>query len=84
MSNSLALREVLLGGTGIARMPTFVVGQDVRAGRLRSIFTNYENLQPSIYLVYPRRKHLSPKVRILVDFLAQRVTDLPYRDQGGT
>lgn len=81
MNNSLALREVLLGGGGIARMPTFVVGQDIRSGRLCSIFSNYLMLQPSIYLVYPQRKYLSPKVQAFVEFFAQRITDIPYWDQ---
>ncbi|MEE4379467.1 MAG: LysR substrate-binding domain-containing protein [Candidatus Competibacteraceae bacterium] len=35
MNNSLALREALLNGAGIARMPTFVVGRDLQRGRLR-------------------------------------------------
>ena len=81
MNNSLALREALLGGIGITRTPTFVVGQDIQDGRLRPILTNYETLEVSIYLVYPQRRHLSPKVRAFIDFLVKRISDTPYWDK---
>ena len=80
MNNSLALREALLGGVGITRTPTFVVGDDVAAGRLISLLPNYEILEVSIYLVYPQRRHLSPKIRAFVDFLAARISSEPYWD----
>jgi DNA-binding transcriptional LysR family regulator len=81
MNNSLALREALLGGIGITRTPTFVVGQDIQEGRLQPVLTNYESLEVQIYLVYPQRQHLSPKVRAFVDYFAERIADPPYWDQ---
>jgi DNA-binding transcriptional LysR family regulator len=80
MNNSLALREALLGGAGITRTPTFVVGDDVAAGKLVSLLPNYETLEVSIYLVYPQRRHLSPKVRAFVDFMAARISPEPHWD----
>ncbi len=80
MNNSLALREALLEGAGIMRTPTFVVGDDLAAGRLVSLLKNYKTLEVSIYLVYPQRRHLSPKVRAFVDFMAARITSEPYWD----
>ena len=79
-NNSLALREVLLCGVGITRTPTFVVGKDVQDGHLLSILGNYRTLEVSIYLVYPQRRHLSPKVRAFVDFMADRISEPPYWD----
>jgi len=81
MNNSLALREALLGGIGISRTPTFVVGRDIPEGRLRPILSDYETLEISIYLVYPQRRHLSPKVRAFVDYFAERISDTPYWDR---
>ncbi len=78
MNNSLALREALLRGIGIARTPTFVVGPDIRAGRLQSVLSNYQSLEVHIYIVYPQRRHLSPKVRAFVDFMVKRISDPPY------
>tara|TARA_R110002049_G_scaffold159546_2_gene324518 strand:- start:726 stop:1643 length:918 start_codon:yes stop_codon:yes gene_type:complete len=78
MNNSLALREALLGGVGIMRTPTFVVGGDIAAGRLIPLLRNFQTLELSIYLVYPQRRHLSPKIRAFVDFVSARITAEPY------
>ncbi|MCB1719800.1 MAG: LysR family transcriptional regulator, partial [Candidatus Competibacteraceae bacterium] len=76
----LALREALLSGLGITRTPTFVVGQAIRQGQLINLLDGYETLQLSIYLVYPQRRYLAPKVRAFVDFMAERITENPYWD----
>ena len=81
MNNSLAIREAVLENVGITRTPTFVVGKDIHEGRLVPLLTKYECFQVQIYVVYPQRKHLSPKVRAFVDFLADRITESPYWDQ---
>ncbi len=78
MNNSLALREVLLQGGGITLTPTFVVGADIKAGKLQSVLSNYQNLEVSIYIVYPQRRHLSPKVRAFIDFMIDRIAETPY------
>lgn len=80
MNNSLALREALLAGVGITRTPTFVVGEDIKQGRLKSLLTDHETLELSIYLVYPERRHLLPKVRAFVEFMTTRIGDKPYWD----
>ena len=81
MNNSLAIREAVLENVGITRTPTFVVGKDIQEGRLVPLLTKYECLQVQIYVVYPHRKYLSPKVRAFIDFLADRITESPYWDQ---
>lgn len=78
MNNSLALRETLLQGAGITLTPTFVVGADIRAGKLQPILSNYQVLEHSIYITYPQRRHMSPKVRAFIDFMAHRIDDTPY------
>ncbi len=80
MNNSVALREALLCGIGIARIPTFVVGSDIQAGKLQAVLSDYGTLEVPIYLVFPQRHHPSPKVRAFVDFMAERITGMPYWD----
>ena len=81
MNNSLAVREALLEGVGITRTPTFVVGKDIQEGRLIPVLREYQILEVTIFLVYPQRRHLSPKVRAFVDFMAKRITKTPYWDE---
>lgn len=81
MNNSLALKEAVLGGAGISRMPTFIVGEDIREKRLVPLLTGYRTLEISIYLIYPQRRHVSPKVRAFVDFMAGRLSGTAYWDR---
>ncbi|MCW8881623.1 MAG: LysR family transcriptional regulator [Sedimenticola sp.] len=81
MNNSLALREAVLNGAGIMRAPTFVVGEDIRLGRLQPILANYILPEVSIYAVFAQRKHLSPKVRAFVEFMGECISDTPHWDQ---
>jgi DNA-binding transcriptional LysR family regulator len=69
-TNSLAIREVVLRDVGIAMSPTFVVGDDLRAGTLKALFTDHEALGTfgsHINAVYLPNRYLSPKVRAFVD-----------------
>ena len=59
-------------GAGIVREPDFIIGPDVRAGRLVPILTQFEPAPLMIYAVYPSRRHLSAKVRTFADFLVER------------
>lgn len=68
-NNALAVREALLAGQGIGLSPTFAVGEDVKAGRLKLILESYEVFDGGIYAVYPHNRHLAAKVRTFVDFL---------------
>ena len=81
-NNSDVLRGAALAGVGLMMAPTFIVGDEVRAGRLRPVLTEFEIADLGIYAVYPHKRHLSPKVRAFVDFLAERYGDDPYWDEG--
>ena len=59
-------------GLGIAREPDFIVGPDVKSGRLKPILCRFEPPPLNIYVVYPSRRHLSAKVRAFADFLVAR------------
>jgi DNA-binding transcriptional LysR family regulator len=69
-SNSADLHaELAARGVGIVFEPAFVVGDEIRAGRLVPLLQDYEPAPLPIYAVYPSRRHLSAKVRVFVDFL---------------
>jgi DNA-binding transcriptional LysR family regulator len=80
MNNSLALREAALRGAGIMLTPTFIVGNDIKSGKLKAVLTDYRAQEISIYAIYPERRHLSPKVRAFIDFMKERLSDPPYWD----
>ena len=63
-------RAAALAHQGIILQPSFLVGGDLAAGTLVELMPQYRSLVMGIYALYPTRKHVSPKVRALVDFLA--------------
>lgn len=73
MNNSLALREIVLADVGIMLTPRFIVDTELRAGRLIALLNAYQARELSIYAVYPERRHLSPKVRSFIEFVAERL-----------
>ncbi|MBF0307326.1 MAG: LysR family transcriptional regulator [Alphaproteobacteria bacterium] len=77
-NNGQVLHAALLAGRGIAPMPTFMVGPDLRAGRLQAVLTEYEEEGASVYAVWPSARLVSTKVRVFVDFLATRFGPRPY------
>lgn len=68
-NNGDLLAEAAARGAGIVFEPAFIVGPDVRSGRLVPLLQDFEPAPVPIYAVYPSRKHLSAKVRLFVDFL---------------
>jgi DNA-binding transcriptional LysR family regulator len=56
---------------GIILQPTFMVGASLQSGALVEILPKYKSVELGIYAVYPTRKLLSPKVRLLIDFLVE-------------
>jgi DNA-binding transcriptional LysR family regulator len=81
-NNGTVQRALALSGLGIAFLPTFYVGDELRAGKLQCVLTEWMPRDSSISALYPERRNLSPKVRAFVDFLAARLGPEPYWDQG--
>lgn len=80
VNNGDTLRIAAAKGLGIASLPSFMVGPDLQAGNLVSVLTPFVRHEGAVYAVYPPTRHLSPKVRAFVDFLAERFGPTPYWD----
>jgi len=71
-NNGDLLAEVAAHGAGIVFEPAFIVGPEVRAGRLVPLLQEFVPPPVPIFALYPSRKHLSAKVRRFVEFLLER------------
>ncbi|MEO8606071.1 MAG: LysR family transcriptional regulator, partial [bacterium] len=69
-NNGEALRAAAIAGMGIALLPTFIVGDDLRAGALVALLTAHDSWDAAIYAIYPPTRHVPPKLRAFIDFLA--------------
>jgi DNA-binding transcriptional LysR family regulator len=76
--NAIALHEAALAGLGLFRASTFVVGDDIKAGRLIPVLQDFELTgDPGIFAVWPHNRNLSAKVRAFVDTLVEAYTPVP-------
>jgi DNA-binding transcriptional LysR family regulator len=68
-------------GLGIVWQPTFLIGADLRAGRLVPLLPGWRVPDIDILAVYPSRRHLGAKVRAMIDFLAEEFSGVPPWDR---
>lgn len=71
VSTSLAVREALLDGYGLSLIPAPYVREEIASGRLETVLEDWASPDTQVYAVYPSRRYLLPKVRALIDHLAE-------------
>lgn len=81
-SNAAACLSAAEAGLGLACVPSFVAAEALRAGRVRQVLRDHEAEPYGVHAVYPHSRHLAAKVRMLVDFLAERYRGTPPWDLG--
>ncbi len=79
-NNGEVLLRAAIAGSGIALLPTFICGPDLRAGRLARVLPDYAPPAADINAIWPGGGPLSGKVRRFVDFLVARFGDEPAWD----
>lgn len=79
--NGEALRVAALAGLGLVTLPTYLCGDDVRTGRLVPVLLDHMHPGTSVFAVYPENRHLSPKVRAMIDWLAEELGPEPEWDR---
>lgn len=72
-NNSLMLRDLLEAGLGIGALPSFLAAPAIAAGRLAQVLPELPGAPRQVYAVYPTSRHLQPKVKAFVDFLAEHL-----------
>ncbi|WP_159911917.1 LysR family transcriptional regulator [Pantoea sp. 18069] len=77
-NEATALLQAALAGGGIAMQPTYLANLHLRDGSLKAVLPDWELPTMDIYALYPSRKHLSPAVRALLDFLVERFAKIPW------
>lgn len=60
-----------LAGLGVMQVPTFMAQEHIAAGRLVPLLTGWCTSPKPLHIVYPPNRHLSNKVRVFVDWLAE-------------
>ena len=80
INSALAVRKAALEGLGIIELNSYLVGEDIAAGRLVRLLPQYRPKELHFYAVYAERRFLAPKIRVFVDALLARMAPEPPWD----
>lgn len=79
-NSGVAVLDAALRGFGLSQLPDYYVQEHLRSGALVSLLEQHRPPNTAVWALHPPQRNLSPKVRQLVDFLRQRLGELPeYR-----
>jgi DNA-binding transcriptional LysR family regulator len=81
-SNAEACLRAAEAGLGLACVPAFVAGEAIRSARVCRVLQSFETEPYGVHALYPHSRHLAAKVRVLVDFLAERYRGTPRWEVG--
>jgi DNA-binding transcriptional LysR family regulator len=76
-NNGDTAREAAIAGQGVIWQPAFLIGNDLQEGRLVPLLPGYRIPDIDVLAIYPSRRHLSAKVRVMVDFLVEAFKAAP-------
>jgi DNA-binding transcriptional LysR family regulator len=83
-NNSSVLHSAAKDGMGIALLGSWAVTEDLKSGTLVSLMQDWTGeLTPEardLYAIYPHSAHLSPTIRVFIDFIRQHFGTPPYWD----
>jgi DNA-binding transcriptional LysR family regulator len=70
--NSEGIREAMLSGLGIGYAPIWHLTDEIETGRLVELLDGFEPEPEPIHAIYPSRRFVPQKTRVMIDFLEQR------------
>ncbi|ANW27133.1 LysR family transcriptional regulator [Vibrio coralliilyticus] len=68
-----ALLDAAKRGLGLVQLPDYYVREGLDSGELVEVLSDYRDDREGIWALYPQNRNLSPKVRLLIDFLAEKL-----------
>jgi len=79
-NSGTAVLDAALRGFGLCQLPDYYVVEHLRAGRLVSLLPESRPPNTAVWAVYPPQRHMSPKVRLLIEHLKEGLARRPeYR-----
>ena len=75
------LRAAALSGQGVAFLPTFLIGRDIRSGSLRTVLDRFPQPALAVHALFASNRYLAAKTRAFVDFLAESFGEEPEWDR---
>lgn len=81
-NNAEVVREAVLQGMGIGCLPTFLIGDDIKDGRIVTFMEDYIIQNRELSAAFPEKKYVPEKVSVFIDFLIDKFGgENPYWDK---
>jgi DNA-binding transcriptional LysR family regulator len=72
LSDGGSVTDAAIAGGGLAQLQDFFIDAALKRGQLVSVLDRFQPKPQEFWLVYPQTRHLSPKVRVFVDFMVEQ------------
>jgi DNA-binding transcriptional LysR family regulator len=69
------VREAVVSGYGIGLLPAWYFRDEIREGSVKILLPDWQVPGAPVHLIYPSRRHLSPRVRAVMDFLVSEYSN---------
>jgi DNA-binding transcriptional LysR family regulator len=79
LSDGASVCDAARAGYGLAQLQDFFIDALIARGQLVPVLEKFKPAAQPIWLVYPQARHLSPKVRVFVDFMVEK-----FKPRAGT
>lgn len=73
-NSGFVLLDAALKGMGLTQLPDYYVMEHLENGRLVEVLSNLKDDREGVWALYPENRLLSPKVRLMLDYLAEHLT----------
>ncbi|MEZ9468631.1 LysR substrate-binding domain-containing protein [Vibrio breoganii] len=67
------LTAAALQGKGVVQLPDFYVASHIEKNNLVELLPDYRCEREPIWALYPQNRHLSPKVKMAIEFLSEKL-----------
>ena len=74
-NNGRSLLRAARAGLGLVQLPSFYLDEDIKSGALVPVLQDNNPTDTGVWAVYPHNRHLAAKVRLFVNFLADRFNE---------
>ncbi|WP_073603917.1 LysR family transcriptional regulator [Vibrio aerogenes] len=68
-NSGVVLLSAALRGMGLIQLPDYYVSSALASGELIEVLSRYRDDREGVWALYPQNRFLSPKVRLLIDYL---------------
>ena len=79
-NNGDVLVQAAARGMGIGYQPDFIVDDSIMTGLVKPILTAYSAPELGVYVLLPSNRQIPYRVRVLIDFIANRLLQRPADD----